>query len=204
MKNYKTWILDFDGTLYRQLPVQICMAIWLAGYYFFRPTRIKEIFILREWRRLREARFCAEKKNFRELQLEELVRHYEMPKDAVEKILQSWLIERPMKILHFFTRKKILNAAKFYQSRGVKMIVYSDNPVAEKLSAINFFPDKSFYADELNCMKPAAQGLRNILTEFGLNPAEVLYIGDRDDRDGICAKAACVDYLDVKKFEELL
>ena len=53
-------------------------------------------------------------------------------------------------------------------------------------------------------MKLDARDLRKILAEFGLNPAEVLYIGDRDDRDGICAKAAGVDYLDVKNFEELL
>ena len=34
-------------------------------------------------------------------------------------------------------------------------------------------------------MKLDARDLRKILAEFGLNPAEVLYIGDRDDRDGI-------------------
>ena len=204
MKNYKAWILDFDGTLTRQLPVRIFMALWLASYYFFRPTRIKEIFILRDWRRLRENRFCAEAKNFRELQLAELVRHYKVPRESVEKILQTWLIERPLKILRLFTRKKVLDAAKFYQSLGVRMIVYSDNPVREKLSAIEFSPDAAFSADELWCMKPDARGLKKILEEFKLNPAEVLYIGDRDDRDGLCAKAAGTDYLDVKILEESL
>jgi len=204
MKNYKAWIFDFDGTLCRQTSLRICMALWLAMYYFFRPARLKEIFILRDWRRLREARFCAEKKNFRELQLEELTRRYKISTDAIEKILYSWLIKRPLKILCFFARKKILDAAKFYQERGVKIIVYSDNPVREKLSAINFFPDASFSSDELFCMKPDARGLKNILAKFNLKPADALYIGDRDDRDGTCALNANVNYMDVKKFEALL
>ena len=203
MKNYKAWILDFDGTISRQMPVRIFMAIWLSGYYFFRPWRLKEIFILRDWRKLREERFCADKKNFRELQLEEVSRRYKISVSSVEKILNAWLISRPLKILRYCVRRKLLDAAKNYQRRGVKMIVYSDNPVKEKLSAINFFPDASFSADEIFCMKPDVHGLKKILAEFKLNPGDVLYIGDRNDRDGICAKSLGTDYLDVKNFEEL-
>lgn len=203
MKNYKAWILDFDGTISRQLPVQICMALWLAIYYLLRPARLKEIFILRDWRRLREARFCADKKNFYELQLDELARRYKMPTSSIEKILRAWLIGRPLKILRFFVRKKLLEVARSYQERGVKIIVYSDNPVHEKLSAINFRPDASFSADELCCMKPDVDGLKNILKVFKLKPDEVLYIGDRDDRDGLCAGRAGIDYLNVKDFERL-
>ena len=203
MKTYKAWILDFDGTLTRQLPVRIFMALWLAGYYFLRPWRLKEIFIVLAWRRLREARFCADKKNFRELQLEELARRYNLSVNFIEKILHSWLIERSLKILRFCVRKKLLDAAKLNQLRGVKIIIYSDNPVREKLSAINFFPDASFSSDELHCMKPDAHGLKKILAAFKLEPSEVLYIGDRNDRDGFCAKAAGVNYLDVKNFEAL-
>lgn len=179
------------------------MAVWLASYYFLRPWRLKEIFILRDWRRLREERFCAEEENFYELQLAELSRQYQMLAGRVEEILRAWLIERPRKILWLCVRKRVLAAIKANQLRGVKMIVYSDNPVREKLRAIDFSPDASFCADELRCMKPDAHGLKKILTTFELAPAEVLYIGDRDDRDGLCARAEGVNYLDVKKFEEL-
>lgn len=158
---------------------------------------------MRDWRRLREEQFCATEENFYELQLAELSRRYQMPAGRVEEILRAWLIVRPRKILWLCVRKKVLAAVKAHQLRGVKMIVYSDNPVREKLRAINFFPDASFSADELHCMKPDAHGLIKILTTLELAPAEVLYIGDRDDRDGLCARAAGVNYLDVKKFEAL-
>ena len=52
----------------------------------------------------------------------------------------------------------------------------------------------------VSCMKPDVCGLKKILSLQNLKPAEVLYIGDRDDRDGICARQAGVDYLDVKNF----
>ena len=60
----------------------------------------------------------------------------------------------------------------------------------------------NFSADDdlIRCMKPDAHGLKKILSLENLKPAEVLYIGDRDDRDGICARLAGVDYLDVKNF----
>lgn len=179
------------------------MAVWLMSYYFLRPWRLREIFILRDWRRLREERFCAAEENFYKLQLAELSRRYQMPEGRVEEILREWLIERSRKILRFCVRKKVLAAVKANQLRGVKMIVYSDNPVREKLRAIAFIPDASFCADELRCMKPDAHGLKKILSTFELVPDEVLYIGDRDDRDGLCARAAGVNYLDVKQFDDL-
>ena len=205
MKRYKAWILDFDGTLTRQTPVRIFMALWLAGYYLIHPRRLNEIFILRDWRRLREELFATEAEDYRERQLAELSRRYDMPKSSVEKILRTWLIERPLKILRFCVRKKLLDAARTQQRLGVKIIVYSDNPVKEKLRAINFFPDESFSADDekIRCMKPDSRGLKKILAQFNLKPDEVLYIGDRDDRDGICARRAGVHYLDVNNFEKV-
>lgn len=126
-----------------------------------------------------------------------------MSAGRVEEILQEWLIVRPKKILRLCLRKKVLAAVKVHQMRGVKMIVYSDNPVREKLGAIDFKPDASFCSDEIRCMKPDARGLKNFLRTLELASDDVLYIGDRDDRDGLCAKAAGVDYLDVKKFAAL-
>ena len=204
MKTYKAWVLDFDGTITQSWLVRIFMAVWLTFYYFLRPWRLKEIFILRDWRRLREERFCATEENFYELQLAELSRRYQMPANHVEEILRAWLIVRPKKILRFCVRKKVLSNVKANQLHGVKMIIYSDNPVREKLSVIDFQPDANFSADELHCMKPDAHGLKKILATLEIVPDDVLYIGDRDDRDGLCAKAAGVDYLDVKNFEELL
>ena len=49
-------------------------------------------------------------------------------------------------------------------------------------------------------MKPDSHGLENIINLLGFhkNKNEVLYIGDRYDRDGLCAKSAGINYIDVK------
>ena len=84
------------------------------------------------------------------------------------------------------------------------MIVYSDYPVNEKISAIDFTPEHTFYSNDelIKCMKPNPIGLKNILKSLNLKPDEVLYIGDRDDRDGLCAEAVGVEYLNVKNFSK--
>ena len=209
MKNfldYKAWVIDFDGTLFYQLPVRICMAAWLLIYYLPRPLRWKELFILMDYRRVREKLFAADSKNFYELQLKNLSERYNVGVQEILKIVTSWTIEKPQFLIKKFQRKKLIAAIKFAQLRGVKIVIYSDNQVAEKIKALDFVPDYAFWSDDdlIKCMKPNADGLKNIIKLLKLNREDILYIGDRDDRDGVCAKNAAVDYCDVKEFVKIL
>lgn len=205
MKNflsYKAWIFDFDGTLFNNLPVRIFMAIWLIIYYLPRPLKWKELLILRDYRRLHEKLFAAEFKNCHELQLKNLSESYKVSTQEIWNIINSWTIEKPKFLIKKFQRQKLIAAVKSAQLRGVKIVIYSDNPVAEKVKALDFVPDYAFWSDDdlIKCMKPNPQGLNNIIKLLKLNREEILYVGDRDDRDGDCAKNSGVDYCDVKKF----
>ena len=209
MKNffsYKAWVLDFDGTLFYQLPVRIFMAAWLGLYYLPRPHRWKELFMLRDYRRLREKLFAADSENSYQLQLENLSQRYNMSVKEILVVMQDWMIEKPKFFIKIFQRRKLIAAINSAKLRGVKIVIYSDNPVTEKVKALDFTPDYAFWSDDdlIKCMKPDSSGLKNIIRLLNLNRAEVLYIGDRDDRDGACAKSAGVDYCDVKKFVNLL
>ncbi len=209
MKNffdYKAWVLDFDGTLFYQLPMRIFMAAWLGLYYLPRPNRWKEIFMLREYRRLREKLFAAESKNSHQLQLEKLSQRYNMSVQKILDIMQTWMTEKPKILIKTFQRKKLIAAINSAKLRSITIVIYSDNPVAEKIKALDFTPDYAFWSDDdlIKCMKPNAAGLKNIVKLLNLNREEILYIGDRDDRDGLCAESAGVDYCDVKKFVNLL
>ena len=209
MKNffdYKAWVLDFDGTLFYQLPMRIFMAAWLGMYYLPRPNRWKEIFMLREYRRLREKLFAADSKNSHQLQLEKLSQRYNMSVQKISDIMQTWMTEKPKFLIKIFQRKKLIAAINSAKLRGITIVIYSDNPVSEKIKALDFTPDYAFWSDDdlIKCMKPNADGLKNIIKLLKLNREEILYIGDRDDRDGLCAENAGVDYCDVKKFVNLL
>ncbi|MBF1704271.1 MAG: HAD-IA family hydrolase, partial [Selenomonas sp.] len=47
---------------------------------------------------------------------------------------------------------------------------------------------------EINAFKPNPDGLLYIMKTLKLKKAECLMIGDRDDRDGECARRAGIDY----------
>lgn len=209
MKNifdYKIWIFDLDGTLYHQLPVRLEMALRLIFYYAIRPHRLKELFMLKDYRNLREKRFKAEEENFQELQIELMAQKYKMDSSTVEKIIDRWLIKNPLKVIKRWQRKKMLSTIKTQQSQGKTIIIYSDYPVAEKLQALDLNADYKFWSNDeiINCMKPNSKGLKNIIESLKLNCKEILYVGDRDDRDKICAEGANVDYLDVNEFEKII
>ena len=202
LSEYKAWILDFDGTLYYQLPMRICMAFILSAYYLIRPRRISELILIQDYRQLREKRFAADKKNFYILQLEKISEKYKMPVSEIEKLLEFWFFEKPLHLIKKFQRKNLIESIIQHQQLGVKMIVYSDYPVNKKISAVDFKPDYTFYSNDeiIKCMKPDSSGLKNILESLKIKADEVIFIGDRDDRDGLCAKNAGVDYLNVKNF----
>ena len=120
--------------------------------------------------------------------------------------MQDWMTEKPKFLIKTFQRKKLIAAINSAKLRGIKIVIYSDNPVSEKIKALDFTPDYAFWSDDdlIKCMKPNAAGLKNIIKLLKLNREEILYIGDRDDRDGLCAKNAGVYYCDVKKFVKIL
>lgn len=198
LKEYRTWLFDLDGTLYSQTPLRIEMAARLLIYYFSRPWQLSELLLIREYRATREKFFLADEENFARLE-----RKYKLP---AEKIINEWMIDRALPAVRRWRREKILRAIDEHRRAGGLTIVYSDYPVEEKLRAMSLTVDHGYWSGDpiIGCLKPEARGLNNVIERLGLLRAEILYVGDRDDRDGECARRAGVAYLDVKEFERRL
>ena len=204
LSKYSTLIFDLDGTLYYQKPVRLLMFLRLILYYSLHIHRIKELFALKQYRQLRETRLDADSLNFEEKQILEVSKNFSIPPEDVRNLLKTWLINKALFAVKIFKKRKLLKYMEKLQKSAVIVIVYSDYPVKEKLQAINFRPDYSFYSNDdlIRCMKPDAGGLLRIIDFLKLNKEFVLYVGDRDERDGLCAQLAGIDYLDVKEFEK--
>ncbi len=200
--NYETLIFDLDGTLYHQLPVRIFMAVWMIMHYVLRPMKYRELLAVLKYRELREKLFRNDDEDFHARQINETSRIFGLRPDETERIINSWMNNKPLKLVKTFRRKKLLSKLKELQTSGKIIIVYSDYPVKEKLRALNFEPDKYYWSNDgfINCMKPSASGLLRIIRELKLNAQNILYVGDRYDRDGECAGRAGIDYADVKEF----
>ena len=177
----------------------LCEYLWLCELdCIICRVRIvgKKFFMMLEYRRLREKLFATDSENFYQLQLENLSLRYDMSVQKILAVMQDWMTEKPKIFIKKFQRKKLIAAINFAKIRGIKIVIYSDNPVSEKIKALDFVPDFAFWSDDdlIKCMKPNASGLKNIIKLLKFNREEILYIGDRNDRDGLCAKNAGVDY----------
>lgn len=198
---YRMALLDMDGTLYFQLPVRVFMALAMARYYVFRPKKWKELFVLRSYRRLRECRAFTEQENFIERQFMYLSKIYKMPVEVVCDLINNWMQQRPLKYIRRFRDKKLLSIINRLHENGAKIIIYSDYPVIDKAEAVGVPADNMFYAGDkiIGCMKPDPKGVFSILEQAGIAPNEVIFIGDRYEKDGLCAQYAGVDFILLKK-----
>ena len=178
LSEYKAIILDLDGTLYYQKPVRFAMMKEMIFHFW----RLREFFIIRDYRKLYEKGYTEKKR------LERL------PAEA-GKIIQEWMIERPLPYVCHYRDAELIELMRRIMRSGVPVIVYSDYPVREKLHALGFSPDYSFCAEDLGSLKPDARGIISKLTELNISPGDCLVIGDWEDKDGKLAYNMGADVL---------
>lgn len=195
MKNYKAYIVDMDGTLYFKRPMQLRMAWQLGWYYLFRLRRVKELLLLRDYRRLREREEITGREGFESVIRQKLAENYALPRQRVDEVVDSWMLQRPLEAVGRSRDEGLLRFLREQQSRGARVFVYSDYPAEDKCRAIGFAPDGIYWPDgvRIRAMKPEPEGLALLLEENGLKPEDALFIGDRAEKDGKCAAALGVD-----------
>lgn len=193
---YDAYIVDLDGTLYSQPPVRFGMAKKLMVYYGLHFWKLKELFAIYKYRKLREKDMFAGQDDFEHLEYEYLAAKLHMDEARLINTIKVWMIDTPLALINKNRNSKLIEFLESRIQAGAKVIVYSDYPVEDKLGALKFSPTASYYSGDatIACLKPNPQGLKNILSENGLAPEKTLFIGDRMEKDGECAKACGVDY----------
>jgi len=174
--DYKALVLDMDGTLYYQIPVRICMAFELFFYHIFHLNKISDISAIYKYRKRNESG--------------ELFKQ--------DANIAVWMQKKPQKYVRFFRDKKLIKFAEKMQKRGSKTVIYSDYPLKEKLEALlPFNPNFAFSSDnvEIQCLKPNNKGLLHIVDVLKLPVEDIVFIGDRFEKDAACAKQTGMDYL---------
>lgn len=197
-RTYSAWLVDFDGTLYRPTPLKVLMALELG---FF---GLSAVGVVREFRRQHEAlrRDAGELQVLRELwpspydqQLQLTCRALGHPVERVRPIVEEWMRERPKKWLRFLARHRLIQELQHYRTKGGRLGLVSDYPVAGKLSALgcDVHFDVIVAHGEEQCpthLKPDPGGYLAAARALGVNPQDCLVIGDRDDADGEAARRA--------------
>ena len=196
-KDYKLIIVDLDGTLYYQKPLRIKMAFSLLFHYSFRPHKLKELFVIKDYRKIREKAVFNNQENIEDNIVKTLCDKYKKDGKKIVDLIDFWMVEKPKKYIKKYQDKNLIDMLKNTQEEGVKIVVYSDNPATEKMKAIDLCVDDVFSAGDKDicCFKPENKGLKAIISKFNISYDKVLFIGDRQEKDGKCAESLGVDYI---------
>ncbi len=208
LAEYHAIILDVDGTLYSQPSLRFFMAIDLLKFYLSHPLRMKELFIIKKYRFVREnwANLASESIrtsfSIEEMQYTYVAEQMNTSPGHVQELILYWLHKQPLKLIAKYRDSKLIDYMKSLRENGTTIVIYSDYPAKEKLDALGICSDYVFCSSDvaINCMKPDPKAMYVILEKLHEIPENVVMIGDRYSKDGLAAKNAGMDFVILEKF----
>ena len=189
-------VFDVDGTLYDQRGLRFCMLREML-HCSIRSRGIAFISILRAYRRIREELGDLLHEDFERELISRTAACVGCSEDQVRSTAEEWLERRPLRHLIRYRYPRLPELFRGLRKHGKKIGVFSDYPARKKLDALELDADVVICAgdEDVGVLKPHAKGLRVLMSQAAMNPAETLMIGDRPERDGLAAQAANVRVL---------
>jgi len=196
----KAVIFDVDGTLYDQRGLRKRMIFELMAYYFIHPFRLKELKILYVFRVQRE-NYNEFNTGIEEDQYILAAKISRTSPDRVRYVVRKWLLDAPLRHLKDYLYQGVSELFNNLKKRGITTIIFSDYPSGSKISALGISCPRIFCAcdKDIDALKPDPKGLFVISARIGIPVENCLLIGDRDDRDGECARRAGMKYLIIEQ-----
>lgn len=197
---YKAVIFDLDGTLYDN--TRLARHIVLHSIFHFRL-----LFAERVCRHRMSGRYYGTKGST----YKELFRRMALTAGKTEDQASAWYWSRYMplqvKMLqrHFHKKPWVDDTLKSLREAGVKLVCFSEYSfIREKLKAVDISPDSFdliIDAPSAGGCKPCRKAFLNIAGKLGLDPEEILVVGDREDTDGAGAESANMGFILVPKYD---
>ena len=190
-------VFDVDGTLYDQRRLRRRMALELLKHLAWSSTGRRKIHILQTFRRIRETLADQEAEHVTVRQYEDPAAELKISAEEVRAVTDEWIERRPLPLLADCAEPGIAQLFRELRRAGRTIAVLSDYPAADKLAALDLTADVIVSASdpEVNRFKPHPRGLEVILESTRVPPAQTVLIGDRMERDGLCAQRCGVRFL---------
>jgi phosphoglycolate phosphatase/putative hydrolase of the HAD superfamily len=193
----KAVIFDVDGTLYDQKRMRRYMLIELIKHYSLNLRHLRDLKILMDFRKEREKQQYSPVNDLENAQYVWGAKASNVSEERVRDIINKWIYKVPLKYLH---RCRFPDVHEFFNNLSrhhIVTAVFSDYPAKDKMTSLRLHSDYIFCATDSNIdrLKPNPKGLFVISEKIGIPVEKCLFIGNRDDRDGECARKACMPYL---------
>jgi HAD superfamily hydrolase (TIGR01549 family) len=187
-------LFDLDGTLYRQAPLRRRMAAELLASPLAGPlSALRAARGVALFRRTRET-LRAEPGGVGRLQYALPAERLGVDPAVVEGWVREWIHERPLRHLRRLRAAGLEELLDALAGRGLRFGVFSDYPARDKLEALGvggrFDPVLCATDPEIDAFKPNPRGFLRACELWGLDPRQVLYVGDRADVDAEGARRA--------------
>lgn len=198
----KAVVLDVDGTLYSQACLRAKVALDLLGYYARSLHRVGDVWVISCFRKIREEHpFPDTEEDFETY-------HYRLVAEAcgrsvedVRNVIENWIYKRPLGFLRSCMYVGLEDFLVWLRDHEIQIAVLSDYPADDKLAALGIEADVviSAHDEDVRRLKPDTSGLIKVIEHLGCKASECVYIGDREDRDGLCAGALNMPFVLVRK-----
>jgi putative hydrolase of the HAD superfamily len=184
-------VFDVDGTLYRQRPLRLAMAVELLADAFSQRN-LRTVKVLRAFRRERELAGSRGVENFEAHLYRTVCMQTGAQEPEVRAMVADWMEQRPIARLPSCAYPGVAELFDALRRSGRIVGVLSDYPIHPKLQALGLSADYAVSAcdPEIGVLKPHPKGLQTLMERAGVAPANTLLIGDRASRDGEAARAA--------------
>jgi HAD superfamily hydrolase (TIGR01549 family) len=163
----------------------------------FHPFRIKEIIVVRYFRKIRENKDLLKNKDFKDVQYELISHKFKISVEETKSIINFWLMKKPLKYLNLCKDKNLGKIIDSLHEKKIKIIVYSDYPALEKVKVLNIKADYIYSSEDENILslKPNPKALEYINKNLNLSFSDMLIVGDRYEKDGKLAEYYEVDFI---------
>ena len=192
---YAAWLVDLDGTLYRQKPVQLAMLLELSLFGWGAIKTLRAFRHSHEALRGTSAAPAALALSPFQRQLDHAAGALGCPSADVERVVREWMFRRPLKWVARSKRAGLLQQLARFREGGGKTALVSDYPATAKLHALGAAALFDVVVSNgepggPSKLKPDPEGYLSAAQRLGVGPEACLVIGDRDDADGAAARAA--------------
>jgi putative hydrolase of the HAD superfamily len=188
-------IFDMDGTLYKHNLVRLSM-LWLLIIHIILGGW-RDFLVLMHYRHNIQKISKIPNSFFCDVQFKATAKFFSISELNVQLIIYEWMTLRPLVYLKKYVYKDVDYVFKILRQKKIKIGIFSDYPVSEKISTLDLMVDAlcSSTDRDIGYLKPNPSGLIKIIEQLGVETNRSLMIGDRLDRDYLCAKAAGVPFV---------